>query len=271
MFSLNTSDLNDLRSAGRISSARSDPFFKETTMYKMTLPALLCVATLLTMTPATGWAEETTSAKNATASTTAESDSQDDLSKEEDEKAAAAMDEAQKAYAKGNYEETFIIVEPLAALEHPAAEYLLGKMYEFGHGVNKDMQKALDLFTSAASKGYAAAQAKLGQWNLEAGKDYDLALNWFNRAAEQGYALAYSSLGDMYAKGYGVDQDYAKAIDCYQKAAQNGDPQACLKLGIMYEKGEGVPADLKQAVFWYQKGADLGDAESAASLKRIKS
>ena len=242
------------------------PFLKGETMYKLILPALLCAVTLLIATPAASWAQETGSSKAAAANVASQNTGSQD-----DKETAAAMDEAQKAYDKGQYKETFIIVEPLAALEHPAAEYLLGQMYELGRGVKKDMQKAVDLFTRAASKGYTAAQAKLGQIHLEATKDYHSALSWFHKAAEQGYALAYSSIGDMYAKGYGVDQNYAKAIEYYRQAALNGDPRACLRLGVMYEKGEGVPADLKQAVFWYQKGADLGDAESAASLKRVSS
>ena len=42
---------------------------------------------------------------------------------------APSVEQAQKAYDNGSYEEAFIIVEPLAKLEHPDAEYLLGQMY----------------------------------------------------------------------------------------------------------------------------------------------
>lgn len=209
-------------------------------MHKTTLPALLCAATLMTIAPASVWAgdpaQPPAAASSAATAGTATSD-----------KTAPSMAEAQKAYDNGSYEETFIIVEPLAQLNHPEAEYLLGRMYELGHGVEKDMQKALDLFTKAASQGYAAAQARLGSFHLETSKDYNSALGWFHKAADQGYALAYSSLGNMYAKGYGVSQDYARAIEYYRKAAMAGDPKACLRLGTMYEKGEGVTADLKQA------------------------
>ncbi len=47
---------------------------------------------------------------------------------------APSVEQAQKAYDNGSYEEAFIIVEPLAKLEHPDAEYLLGQMYELGAG-----------------------------------------------------------------------------------------------------------------------------------------
>lgn len=83
---------------------------------------------------------------------------------------APSVEQAQKAYDNGSYEEAFIIVEPLAKLEHPDAEYLLGQMYELGRGVKKDTEQALTLFTSAANQGYAAAQAKLGQLHMEGKK-----------------------------------------------------------------------------------------------------
>ena len=89
---------------------------------------------------------------------------------------APSVEQAQKAYDNGSYEEAFIIVEPLAKLEHPDAEYLLGQMYELGRGVKKDTEQAVTLFTSAANQGYAAAQAKLGQLHMEGKKDYASAM-----------------------------------------------------------------------------------------------
>ena len=90
-----------------------------------------------------------------------------------------SVEQAQKAYDNGSYEEAFIIVEPLAKLEHPDAEYLLGLMYELGRGVKKDTEQAAALFTSAANQGYAAAQAKLGQLHKEGKQDYASAMSWF--------------------------------------------------------------------------------------------
>lgn len=192
-----------------------------------------------------------------------------DTAKESTEKAPTVAD-AQKAYDAGSYEEAFIIVEPLAKLNHPDAEYLLGQMYELGRGVKKDTEKAVSLFTAAANQGYAAAQAKLGHLHLDGKKDYASAMNWFQKAADQGYALAYSAIGDLYAKGYGVDKNQDKALEYYRKAAEAGDAAACLRLGRMYEQGKGVKADKEEAAAWYKKGADLGSPECAAALKALE-
>lgn len=143
---------------------------------------------------------------------------------------APSVQQAQKAYDGGSYEEAFIIVEPLAKMDHPDAQYLLGQMYELGRGVKQDTDKAVALFTAAANQGYAAAQAKLGQIHMEGKKDYASAMSWFQKAADQGYALAYSAIGDLYAKGYGVEQDKAKAQEYYRKAAKAGDTSAAKHL-----------------------------------------
>lgn len=137
---------------------------------------------------------------------------------------APSVEQAQKAYDNGSYEEAFIIVEPLAKLEHPDAEYLLGQMYELGRGVKKDTEQAVTLFTSAANQGYAAAQAKLGQLHMEGKKDYASAMSWFQKAADQGYALAYSAIGDLYAQGYGVGQDKARPSTTIRKPLPPATP-----------------------------------------------
>lgn len=179
------------------------------------------------------------------------------------------VQQARKAYESGRYEEAFIIVEPLAKMDHPDAEYLLGEMYALGRGVRQNTEKAVELFTSAASHGCAAAQNRLGQLQMEGKKDYASAMSWFRKAAGQGDALAYSAIGDLYANGYGVDRNEDKAMEYYRKAAAAGDAGACLRLGRLYEQGKEVKADRPQALFWYWKGAALGNAACSAAVKRL--
>ena len=248
---------------------------------KQVVPALVAV-TFLSLIPAS---EALALQQNATAPKAASAPQPgktgDDIKRAEDknatapaavrtDEAAPSVADAQKAYDAGSYEEAFIIVEPLAKMNHPEAEYLLGQMYELGRGVKKDSEKALSLFTAAANQGYAAAQAKLGSLHVEGKQDYASAMNWFQKAADQGYALAYSAIGDLYAKGYGVDKNQDKAVEYYKKAAEAGDAAACLRLGRMYEQGEGVKADREEAATWYKKGADLGCTECAVALKNLE-
>lgn len=224
---------------------------------KLMLTALLCSTLVWNLAPS-AQAAKTSVAQDVTQAT-AKTDTKTDTTQTAPDTETPAMKEAMKAYSAGHYMEAFVITEPMAKLNHSDAQYLLGLMYEFGHGVKKDADKALELFTNSASQGYAAAQAKLGQLHLadSSHKNYGQAKDWFEKAADQGYALAYSALGDIYYNGYGVAKNKDTSLEYYKKAALAGDAEACLHLGKIYES-EGT-TDRTQALFWYKKGAELGN------------
>lgn len=117
----------------------------------------------------------------------------------------------------------------------------LGKMYRYGRGTKKDLQKAVDFLTRAASLG-----------NHEASR----------------------LLGDMYAKGIGVGVDEKRAAELYEKAVakdnddfEEEDFRVILALGEMYAHGVGVSVDGAKAVKWYEKAAS---PENISHSKRIK-
>ncbi len=80
-----------------------------------------------------------------------------------------------------------------------------------------------DWLGKAALNGLPAAQQLLG-WMYERGLGVDMsdaqAAIWYRKAAEQGNADAQFSLGSMYEEGRGVAQDDAAALTWYRKAAQ---------------------------------------------------
>lgn len=113
------------------------------------------------------------------------------------------------------------------------AQYQLGKCYDNGEGVNRDVVQAVI---------------------------------WYRLAAEQGNAKAQANLGDCYEKGEGVAQDYSEAFKWFSLACANGNESAgknlivvenCMSpeqlaagkcaLGGAYSKGIGVLQDLERA------------------------
>ena len=94
--------------------------------------------------------------------------------------------------------------------------------YAKGHGVAKDLTKAIALYQQAAEQGNADAQNNLGRlfYNAEGvPQDYKQAVALFRMAAEQGHAMAQTNLGWMYTNGHGVPQDYTQAVVWLRKAA----------------------------------------------------
>jgi septal ring-binding cell division protein DamX len=69
-----------------------------------------------------------------------------------------ARTQAKIAYLLSDYQRTLAIVLPRAEAGEPWAQYTLGYMYYYGHGLKQDRQTAKRWIESAAAKGYAPAQ-----------------------------------------------------------------------------------------------------------------
>jgi hypothetical protein len=143
---------------------------------------------------------------------------------------------ADNLYDQGRYAEAFSLYQGLAEQGSPAAQNLLGLMYNDGQGV---------------------------------AQDYNQAVVWYHKAADQGFSVAQYDLGNMYANGRGVAKDEAQAVAWYRKAAEQGFAMAQGNLGFMYYYGKGVTQDYNQAVYWYRKAAEQGDANAIAALKKL--
>ncbi len=137
------------------------------------------------------------------------------------------------AYYRGEYDEAFRLLNPLAEGDDPRAQFRVGVMYNLGRGVEQDaeiaqrlIRKALPTIQDAATSGEAWAQADLGylyEDGLVVAKNDAEAVRWYRLAAEQGYAGAQTNLGVMYANGTGIEQDLDEAVRWLRLAAAQGD------------------------------------------------
>lgn len=93
-------------------------------------------------------------------------------------------------------------------------EYLIGRMYMNGQGLEQDYDKAYYSFKLSAINGYTHA-------------------NYY--------------IGNMYYYGLGFEQSFEKAAEYYYRAHENKDIYATYRLAKMHLKGEGVSVDLQKA------------------------
>jgi eukaryotic-like serine/threonine-protein kinase len=160
-----------------------------------------------------------------------------------------------------------------AQQDWPDAQYRLGYMYEKGIGPDKDVQRAVQLYRSAADHGYAEAQNLLGILYATGGdsltEDDKQALDWYQKAADQGFAKAEKNLGDLYFFGHGVDKDYKQAMTWYTKAADQQFAEAQFRLGFMLEKGLGIQQSTPDAIDQYRKAARNGSVDAQRALDRL--
>jgi TPR repeat protein len=99
----------------------------------------------------------------------------------------------------------------------------LGQMYHKGEGVNQNEAEALRYFEEAASHDNSAGLYSLGLIYLTGSDDVrrvTTAQQYFELAAAKGYALAHEKLGHIYCHGYIDETDYIKGRHCYEKAIE---------------------------------------------------
>ena len=117
------------------------------------------------------------------------------------------------------------------------AMYDVGKLYQRGRGVNKNINEAAKWFQKAASAGHAASQARLGI---------------------------------LYFEGRGVPQNYNKALKLLNAAAKQNVPSAFYQLANMFELGTGVRQDLYQSIYWYKRAKKSGYYLAEAKIERLQ-
>ena len=98
---------------------------------------------------------------------------------------------ADELYRRGKVQEAFKRYEIAAMKGDPQAEYVVASMLSHGIGVEIDVggERAFDLMSSSAKKGYAPAQLGLFVLSLNR-KNYTRAVNELEESANQGYYSA---------------------------------------------------------------------------------
>jgi enhanced entry protein EnhC len=123
------------------------------------------------------------------------------------------------------------LLEERASLGDPTAQFALGQLYQQGHGVKKDLKKAVDYYMAAIAQQDLKAEYTLGifYFNGEGGKhDYQQALGWLNDAAFKGNPESQYVLGRLLERGYQtpdgkwvVEPNRDRAMSMYALAAFN--------------------------------------------------
>ena len=138
------------------------------------------------------------------------------------------------------------------------AQLRMGVAFEFGQGVDRDLDQAMRWYHMAADRGDPVAQTDLAYLyeSGSAGKSNPgEAAKWYLRAAVSGFARAQFNLGTLYLRGAGVERSDGDAAHWIGEAADTGCPSAIAAMGYLYANGKGVPRDVQKARKLLQKAA----------------
>ncbi len=150
--------------------------------------------------------------------------------------------------------------------------FYLGRLFEFGVGVDADLARASNLYAAASNAGSVNAMNRLGLLYLEGTtllKDYSAAQEQFCKAADAGDANGQLNCALLVRDGRGGEADADLAIKHLEAAAAQDNIAATNVLALMYSQGEDVPLDLGKAQELFAQTADLGNAMGLFELAKI--
>lgn len=149
------------------------------------------------------------------------------------------------------------------------AQFLLGKMYYNGVGVEIDKNKSIELFKISAQNDFFRSLNFLGYihgYSDIENINYDDAFNYYRKAAKLGYCVAIYNLGNMYERGMGVEKNLSIAHDLYLLSAKQKYANALCALGMLYHSCEGFEKDIQKAKMLYTLAANQNHTEAMANL-----
>ncbi|MDB4797262.1 sel1 repeat family protein [bacterium] len=114
------------------------------------------------------------------------------------------------------------------------SQYLTGKFYQTGTGVNQSDKKAVGWFKKASAQGDADSQ-------------YELAL--------------------AYKNGDGVFKSSKNRFEWVKKAAESGNVEAQYILGYLYQEGKGVTKNETESLNWYNRAATANKPNSLSAFR----
>ena len=165
------------------------------------------------------------------------------------------------AIARAAFQEKYDRIAALVESEGDAAKIVLGDLLRdtpVEHGGNP--ARAVAFYRAAANNGFASAQARLGRMyetGRGVGRDLARAFELYRVASQVGHSAdAQYRLAQMFFDGRGVLQDYGTAVDWYVKAARGGHPVAQFLIGRMYRDGWGLDPDPVEALAWMTLAAE---------------
>ena len=146
---------------------------------------------------------------------------------------------------------------------------LLASIYQYGNSaVRPDLDKAISLYKTAASKSSSHAQNELGviYSSILSPSQPNKAIKYFSMASIAGFSEAKYNLATMFHNGEGVQIKLKKAFNLYSEAANAGHVNAMYNLAIMYKDASGVQEDIDLSIHWLKRCALVDDVGAMYNL-----
>ena len=153
-----------------------------------------------------------------------------------------------------------------------AAQYSLAKLFRDGEHVEKNIAKAVELFTASAEQKNEYAAYVLGRLYIageDIPKDAEAAVRWLSFSADLNNPYAQYTLGKLYLTGEQLPKDICKAVELLLKSAEQKNQFAQYQLGKIYLTDEEVPKDVEAAIRWLSASAEQRNQFAQYALGKL--
>ncbi|MFT5913651.1 MAG: TPR repeat protein [Flammeovirgaceae bacterium] len=144
-----------------------------------------------------------------------------------------------------------------AAQNYPKANIAIGDLYAKGKFLNKNERLAAKFYLKAATEGDKTAKDRLNTIDFKALDIDDIEYYEYTAKNKDGSAIDFFRLYKKYWYGQGVQRDYNKAIENLQKAVLKDYEPAIMTLGDLHMKGVVVDQDYTTAFKYFKHAAFL--------------
>lgn len=166
----------------------------------------------------------------------------------------------------------------------PEEQYIAGQYYEFGEGIEKDLDLAYYWYSQGCSSGHVPSSVACGRFLADGiGRVRDLAeaISKFRKGVEEGNLVAFLRLAYHSFEGIGLKKDTEKAhqlarIGLAGKDGCNDDPAYLYSAGICFQYGIGTAIDPQVArdLYWQSSERSYAPAcfkiaESILSAEKV--
>lgn len=160
------------------------------------------------------------------------------------------------------FEEANRLLKPLLAADDKDALGVLGIMYLYGYGRERDKVFGVKLCQYSADAGMPMGQHCLGHAYSEGfpgvAANHVSASLWWARAVAQDDLESMTHLARNYLQGDGVEQDVEEGLILLEKASDGGEKYAALELGEIYGEGLFVEEDEEKKLQYWEKAITWG-------------
>ena len=134
-----------------------------------------------------------------------------------------------------DYNNYYIYMTMAANYDHPEAINCLETDYYAGINQKQDHNITFPFYEQTNNLSYSMNYlANMYQNGYGVEKNYDKAIDLYIRAIEKRNPCAMNNLAFMYEHGNGVKKDYRKAIELYMRAIEKGSKNSLLPLTCLY-------------------------------------